>query len=135
MQVLSGTARTTLTTGSTFEAQAGYSRLVQSGEWIFLSGTTGFDYSAMTISDRLDEQVLAAFDNVRRALAEVGGTLDDVLVCNWVITDPADFECCGRIIREQFGGNRPAMMTLVCGLIDPRMKFEMQVTARLAAGR
>jgi enamine deaminase RidA (YjgF/YER057c/UK114 family) len=103
---------------------------VVDGDWIFVAGTTGFDYQMMTIPDSLDDQVKQTIANVRMYLARVDANLADVVQCNWVITERAHFVDCAKLLAMAFRPNRPAMMTLVCNLIDERMKFEMQVIAR-----
>lgn len=115
--------------GSQFEAVAGYARVVKDGPWAFSAGTTGFDYKNMTISDDIVMQTLKAVENIKVALKDVGFLVSDVIQCNWVITDRDYFVPCGKILSDFFEETRPAMMTMVCQLIDPRMKFEMQVIA------
>lgn len=119
--------------GSTFEEQIGYSRAVVMGEWVFVSGTTGFDYAAMTISDDVVEQAEQCLKNIEAALTEAGATLDDVVRVVYVLPDGADFEPCWPVLRRYFGTARPAAMMISAGLADPRMKIEIEVTA-LRAG-
>ena len=118
-----------ITSGSTFEAQIGYSRAVVAGDWVFVSGTTGFDYTNMTISDDVVEQVEQCLQNIAKALAEAGCTLDDVVRVNYVLPDGADFEPCWPVLRQHFGKAKPAAMVITAGLLDPRMKIEIEVTA------
>ena len=118
-----------ITSGSTFEAQIGYSRAVVAGDWVFVSGTTGFDYTTMTISDDVVEQVEQCLQNIAKALAEAGCTLDDVVRVNYVLPDGADFEPCWPVLRQHFGKAKPAAMVITAGLLDPRMKIEIEVTA------
>ena len=118
-----------ITSGSTFEAQIGYSRAVVAGDWVFVSGTTGFDYANMTISDDVVEQVEQCLQNIAKALAEAGCTLDDVVRVNYVLPDGADFEPCWPVLRQHFGKAKPAAMVITAGLLDPRMKIEIEVTA------
>ena len=118
-----------ITSGSTFEAQIGYSRAVVAGDWVFVSGTTGFDYATMTISDDVVEQVEQCLQNIAKALAEAGCTLDDVVRVNYVLPDGADFEPCWPVLRQHFGKAKPAAMVITAGLLDPRMKIEIEVTA------
>lgn len=121
-------------TGSQFEAVAGYARARQDGEWVFVAGTTGFDYAKMTIPDALESQVLAAIENISQALIHYDCSAVDVVQCNWVITNAIYFSAAGPLLKKWLSPNRPVMMTLVCGLVDPRMKFEMQVVAH-ASGK
>ena len=118
-----------ITSGSTFEAQIGYSRAVVAGDWVFVSGTTGFDYTTMTISDDVVEQVEQCLQNIAKALAEAGCTLDDVVRVNYVLPNGADFEPCWPLLRQHFGKAKPAAMVITAGLLDPRMKIEIEVTA------
>jgi enamine deaminase RidA (YjgF/YER057c/UK114 family) len=118
-----------ITSGSTFEAQIGYSRAVVAGDWVFVSGTTGFDYTNMTISDDVVEQVEQCLQNIAKALAEAGCTLDDVVRVNYVLPNGADFEPCWPVLRQHFGKAKPAAMVITAGLLDPRMKIEIEVTA------
>jgi len=118
-----------ITSGSTFEAQIGYSRAVVVGDWVFVSGTTGFDYATMTISDDVVTQAEQCLQNIAKALAEAGCTLDDVVRVNYVLPDGADFEPCWPVLRQHFGKAKPAAMVITAGLLDPRMKIEIEVTA------
>ena len=118
-----------ITSGSTFEAQIGYSRAVVAGDWVFVSGTTGFDYATMTISDDVVVQAEQCLQNIATALAEAGCTLDDVVRVNYVLPNSADFEPCWPVLRQHFGMAKPAAMVITAGLLDPRMKIEIEVTA------
>jgi enamine deaminase RidA (YjgF/YER057c/UK114 family) len=118
-----------ITSGSTFEAQIGYSRAVVAGDWVFVSGTTGFDYATMTISDDVVTQAEQCLQNIAKALAEAGCTLDDVVRVNYVLPNGADFEPCWPVLRQHFGKAKPAAMVITAGLLDPRMKIEIEVTA------
>jgi enamine deaminase RidA (YjgF/YER057c/UK114 family) len=121
--------RTRISSGSTFEAQIGYSRAVVAGDWIFVSGTTGFDYSKMSISDDVVEQTEQCLKNIQDALRQAGSSLDDVVRVTYVLPNGADFECCWPTLRRYFGEVRPAAMMISAGLADPRMKIEIEVTA------
>jgi len=122
-----------ISSGSTFEEQIGYSRAVAMGEWVFVSGTTGFDYASMTISDDVVVQAEQCLKNIQAALREAGASLDDVVRVVYVLPDGADFEPCWPVLRKYFGQARPAAMMISAGLADPRMKIEIEVTA-LRAG-
>jgi enamine deaminase RidA (YjgF/YER057c/UK114 family) len=121
--------RTLISSGSTFEAEIGYSRAVVAGPWVFVSGTTGFDYSRMTIADGVVEQAEQCLRNIAAALAEAGSSLVDVVRVTYVLPSVADFEPCWPVLRRAFGGSRPAAMMISAGLADPRMKIEIEVTA------
>lgn len=123
--------RRLISSGSTFEEQIGYSRAVVQGDWVFVSGTTGFDYSTMTISDDILEQTAQCLKNIEAALVQAGSCLTDVVRVTYVIPDPADFPRCWPALRAAFGDIRPAAMMISAGLSDPRMLIEIEVTAML----
>jgi enamine deaminase RidA (YjgF/YER057c/UK114 family) len=122
--------RQRISSGSTFEQLAGYSRAVVDGDWIFVSGTTGYDYSTMRISADVETQTRQAFRNIEAALAQAGASLDDVVRVRYYLIDRADFERLAPLFGEFLGGGRPAATAVVCGLVDPQMKIEIEVTAR-----
>ncbi|MBG0565522.1 RidA family protein [Actinoplanes aureus] len=124
------TERRAIFSGSTFEDQIGYARAVVDGDRVYVSGTTGYDYTTMTISDDVVEQTEQCLRNVEAALAEAGCTLADVVRVRYLLPDRADFEPCWPTLRRRFGDIRPAATMLVCGLADPRMKIEIEVDAR-----
>lgn len=127
--------RQLVSSGSTFEAQIGYSRAVVDGDWIFVAGTTGFDYAAMTISDDVVEQAEQCLRNIAAALAQANATMADVVRVRYMLPNAADFEPCWPALRSYFGNARPAATMIVCGLSDPRMKIEIEVTARRSSDR
>ena len=124
------TERRAIFSGSVFEEQIGYARAVVDGDWVHVSGTTGFDYGAMTISDDAVEQAEQCLRNVGAALAEAGCGFSDVVRVRYLLPERADFEPCWPVLRRAFGEVRPAATMLVCGLADPRMKIEIEVYAR-----
>ena len=117
--------------GSSFEALAGYSRAVADGDYVHVSGTTGFDYASMTIDADLMAQVHRCFANIAAALAEAGATLDDVVRVRYLLVDAADFVIAAPLFGRYFAQARPAATAMVVGLVDPRMKIEIEVTARV----
>jgi enamine deaminase RidA (YjgF/YER057c/UK114 family) len=121
--------RQRISSGSTFEAQIGYSRAVLAGPWVFVSGTTGFDYATMTIADGVIEQAEQCMKNIAAALAEAGASVADVVRVHYLLPDRADFEPCWPVLRRWFGEERPAATMISAGLADPRMKIEIEVTA------
>jgi len=123
-------ARRLISSGSTFEADIGYSRAVVDDEWVFVSGTTGFDYATMTVAEGLIEQTEQCLKNIGAALAEAGAGFEDVVRVTYVLVDAADFPTCWPVLRKYFGAVRPAAMMISAGLADPRMKIEIEVTAR-----
>ncbi|KIO50071.1 RidA family protein [Nitrosospira sp. NpAV] len=126
--------RQLISSGSTFEQEIGYSRAVVDGDWIFVSGTTGFDYTKMTISDDLVEQAEQCFKNIQAALNEAGSDLRDIVRVTYVLPDAADFPKCWPTMRKYLEKVRPAAMMISAGLSDPRMRIEIQVTARRGSG-
>lgn len=125
--------RRLITSGSAFEDLIGYSRAVVDGDWIFVSGTTGFDYRTMTISDNLLEQTEQCLKNIESALRQADSTLTDVVRVLYILPDASEFERCWPVLRKYFGEVRPAATMISAGLADPRMKIEIQVTARKSA--
>ena len=122
--------RRLISSGSTFEQEIGYSRAVVDGDWVFVSGTTGFDYSAMTIADGVVEQAEQCMKNIVAALEQANAELADVVRVTYVLPDGSDFPLCWPVLRKYFGEIRPAAMMMSAGLADPRMKIEIEVTAR-----
>jgi enamine deaminase RidA (YjgF/YER057c/UK114 family) len=122
--------RRLISSGSPFEAEAGYSRAVVDGDWIFVAGTTGFDYARMTITDDPAEQARQALRNIETALAEAGAGLSDVVRVRYYLPDLADWPKVVPVLGEVLGAIRPAATALFCGLVDPRMRIEIEVTAR-----
>jgi enamine deaminase RidA (YjgF/YER057c/UK114 family) len=121
--------RRLITSGSKFEQDIGYSRAVVDGEWVFVSGTTGFNYASMTIEDDLVAQCEQTLKNIGAALAQAGASFDDVVRVHYLITPGEDFERCWPVVGKVFGKVRPAIVVMVVGLTDPRMKIEIEVTA------
>ena len=124
--------RKLISSGSTFEAQIGYSRAVVDGEWVFVSGTTGFDYSTMTIAPDVVAQTEQCLRNIVHALEQAGASLKDVVRVTYVLPKADEFEQCWPTLRKYFGDIRPAAMMISAGLADPRMRIEIEVTARRA---
>jgi enamine deaminase RidA (YjgF/YER057c/UK114 family) len=121
--------RKLISSGSTFEAQIGYSRAVVVDGWVFVSGTTGFDYSTMTIAEGLEEQTEQCLKNIDAALRQAGSSLKDVVRVTYVLPNGNEFEQCWPVLRKYFGEVRPAAMMISAGLADPRMRIEIEVTA------
>jgi enamine deaminase RidA (YjgF/YER057c/UK114 family) len=122
--------RRRISSGSQFESDIGYSRAVVDGDWIFVSGTTGFDYATMAISDDVAEQADQTLRNIASALAEAGASLDDVVRVRYLLPRADDFAACWPVLRRHLGVALPAATMMVVGLADPRMKIEIEVTAR-----
>ena len=130
-------ARRLISSGSKFEQDIGYSRAVVDGEWVFVSGTTGFNYATMTIEDDVVAQCEQTLKNSEAALKQAGASFKDVVRVHYLITKAEDFERCWPVVGKAFGTVRPAIVVMVVGLTDPRMKIEIEVTAlvRKAAGK
>ena len=126
--------RTRISSGSSFEELAGYSRAVVDGDWVFVSGTTGFDYAAGTISEDVAEQTEQTFRNIGAALTEAGSGFGDLVRIRVWVAEQADFETVAPIVGKYCREARPANTTVVSPLTDPRMKVEIEVTAKKQSG-
>lgn len=122
--------RKLISSGSEFEKKIGYSRAVVDGDFVFVSGTTGFDYAAGTISEDPAEQTRQTLKNIEAALKEAGATFADIVRANYIITNADDWPSIYPVLGETFGDIRPAATAIIAGLVDPRMKVEIEVTAR-----
>ena len=122
--------RTQISSGSRFEAEIGYSRAIVDGDWMWVSGTTGFNYETMTISEDVVEQAEQTFRNIKAAMEKAGFSLDDVVRATYIFPNGADVEPCWPVFRKYFGQTRPASTSMIAGLVDPRMKIEIEVTAK-----
>ena len=123
------TKRTLISSGSTFERDVGYSRAVVQGDWVFVSGTTGFDYATMTIAEDIRAQTEQCLKNIEAALRQAGSSLKDVVRVTYVLPDGQEFSECWPVLRQYFGDVRPAAMMICADLLDPRMRIEIEVTA------
>lgn len=121
--------RRLVSTGSPFERQAGYSRAVVSGEWCFVSGTTGYDYATMTMPPDVGEQARNALRTIEAALTEASFAMADVVRARYVVTDRAYVARVFEALGEAFGAVRPAATMVVADLIEPDMLVEIDVTA------
>ena len=121
--------RRLISTGSPFERQAGYSRAVVSGEWCHVAGTTGYDYASMTMPDEVASQARNALETIRSALEEAGFAMEDVVRARYIVTEAEHATPVFDVLGEVFGDIRPAATMIVAGLIEPAMKFEVEVTA------
>jgi enamine deaminase RidA (YjgF/YER057c/UK114 family) len=121
--------RRLVSSGSPFEEQIAYSRAVVQGDWIFVSGTTGFDYATMTISPSVEVQAAQCLENIKSALDQAGATMNDVVRVHYILPNGSDFEKCWPVLREYFGSIRPAATMISANLLDPRMLIEIEVTA------
>ncbi len=122
--------RRLISTGSPFEKEAGYSRAVVDGDWCFVSGTTGYDYATMTMPETVEEQAANALSTIRKALEEAGFSMKDVVRARYMVADRADVGASFRAVGAVFGDIRPAATMIVCELVEPAMKIEIEVTAK-----
>lgn len=119
-----------VSSGSSFERDIGYARAVVDGDWVFVSGTTGFDYAAGTIPDDVVAQARQCLANIDAALRDAGFAFADIVRVRYILPERDDFAPCWPVLRDWFGAVRPAATMLVAGLADPRMKIEIEVTGR-----
>jgi len=125
--------RRLISSGSSFERDIGYSRAVVDGDWVFVAGTTGFDYRAMTMPEDLLAQAEQCMQNIKTALEQAGASLRDVVRVTYIFPKAEDFPQCWPVLRKHFGDVRPAATMISAGLADPRMRLEIEVTARRRA--
>lgn len=121
--------RKNISTGSTFEKEVAYSRAVIKDNWVFVSGTTGFNYESMTISEDIIEQTEQCLLNIKNVLEEAGASMKDIVRVTYILPVADDFEKCWPVLRKYFDGVHPAATMLSAGLADKRMKIEIEVTA------
>ena len=121
--------RTLISSGSSFEREIAYSRALVQGDWIFVSGTTGFDYSTMTIAEDVQAQAEQCLKNIETALRQAGSSLKDVVRVTYILPDGKDFKECWPVLRRYFGDVRPAATMISAQLLDARMRIEIEVTA------
>lgn len=126
-------SRKLISSGSTFEQDIGYSRAVIDGDWVFVSGTTGFDYSTMSIADDVANQCEQCMQNIAVALEQAGSSISDVVRVRYILPEASEFEACWPVLKRYFGEVRPAATMFVAGLIDPKMRIEIEVTARIGS--
>lgn len=124
-------ARRLISTGSPFEDRIGYSRAVVCDGWVFVAGTTGYDYATMTMPDDVADQCRNTLATIGGVLAEAGASLNDVVRVRYVLPDPADWPACWPVVSQAFARARPAATMMSAALQEPEMKIEIEVTARL----
>jgi len=126
-------SRRHISTGSPFEAQIGYSRALVVDGWVFVAGTTGYDYATMTLPDAITDQCRNTLATISAALRDAGCTLDDVVRVTYIVPDVTEWPACWPIVAAAFASARPAATMISAGLQDPAMKIEIEVTARVPA--
>lgn len=124
-------SRKLISSGSEFENKIGYSRAVVDGGFVFVSGTTGFNYESMSISDDVVEQAEQCFKNIAKALEQAGSSLDKVVRVHYIYPDRENFEPCWPVFQKYFSKAKPAATVIIAGLLDDVMKLEIEVTATL----
>ncbi|KAI0132310.1 Endoribonuclease L-PSP/chorismate mutase-like protein [Xylariales sp. AK1849] len=125
-----GTTRQLIYSGSSFEEQISYSRAVVTGDWVLVSGCTGYDYRTGEISSDVAEQTNQVFKNIASALSEAGATMDEIVRVRYMVPVREDFQKCWPVLKRWLGGARPAATMIVTGLMNEAMKIEIEVTAR-----
>ena len=128
------TERRLISSGSRFEEEIGYSRAVVDGDHVWVSGTTGYDYAAMTIADDVVAQAGQCFENIAAALAQAGASLDDVVRVLFIVPRREDWEPCWPVVKRYLGKAKPASTLIHAGLQTDAMRIEIEVTARLPKG-
>jgi enamine deaminase RidA (YjgF/YER057c/UK114 family) len=123
-------SRKLISSGSKFETEMAYSRAVVDGDWIFVSGTTGFNYATMEISDDVAAQAEQTFQNIKAAMEKAGFGLEHIVRVHYILPKAGDFAACWPAMRKFLGDIRPAATMLVAALVDPRMKIEIEVTGK-----
>lgn len=123
--------RQLISSGSTFEKDIAFSRAVVDGGFVFVSGTTGFNYATMTIADDIETQTDQCLRNIEAALKQAGATLADTVRVTYIVPKAEEFKACWPVLRKYFGDVRPAATMISAGLIDARMRIEIELTARL----
>lgn len=124
-------SRRFISSGSEFESKIGYSRAVIDGEYVFVSGTTGYDYEAMSISSNPVEQAEQCFKNIESALIQAGSDLDNIVRIHYIFPNRLDFEPCWPVFRKYLANAKPAATMFIAGLLEDAMKLEIEVTAKL----
>jgi len=121
--------RKLINSGSTFEKEIGYSRAVVQDNWVFVSGTTGYNYTTMTIADSIEKQTEQCLVNIQTALHEANAKMEDIVRITYILPNASEFEKCWPILRKYLGKIQPAATMFSAGLANPNMKIEIQVTA------
>lgn len=127
-------SRTLISSGSPFEKEAGYSRAVVDGDWVFVSGTTGYDYTAMTMPEGVEAQTRNTFVTIQNVLGEAGATMADIVRVRYYVTKRSDAAALMKVAGEVLGDIRPAATLIICDLLEEEMLVEVDVTAKRSAG-
>ena len=122
-----------VSTGSPFEATFGYSRAVRHEDTVYVSGTTGYDYATMTMPDDVAQQAANALATIDKALREAGSSIKDTVRVVYYVGDRKDVDAVVKAVGPVFKDIRPAASMLIVQMIEPGMKIEIEVTARIGA--
>jgi reactive intermediate/imine deaminase len=121
--------RKLICTNSEFEKEIGYSRAVVQGDWVFVSGTTGYNYKTMEISEDIVEQTEQCLKNIQEVLIEADSKMEDIVRVNYILPKVSDFKVCWSVLKKYFDKIKPAATMISAGLADEKMKIEIEVTA------
>ncbi len=121
--------RQLISSGSVFEEMAGYSRAVADGDWVFVSGTVGVDFTTGEISDDVGEQTRQALKTIAAALAEADASLRDVVRVRVYLKDRRHVADMCRVLKETFADIRPTNTTIFCDFAEEAMKVEIEAVA------
>lgn len=121
-----------ISSGSPYEEKVGYSRAIVADGWVFVAGTTGVDQSTGELVEGVVAQCTKSLEIIEKALTEAGSSLNDVVRVTYYLPDRSDFEPCWPLLRQAFGQAKPAATMVQAELIDPEMKIEIEVTARIS---
>lgn len=127
-------SRTLISSGSPFEKEAGYSRAVVDGDWVFVSGTTGYDYTAMTMPEGMEAQTRNTFITIQNVLEEASAAMADIVRVRYYITKRSDAAALMKVAGDVLGDIRPAATLIICDLLEEEMLVEVDVTAKRSAG-
>lgn len=119
-----------ISSGSEFETKIGYSRAVIDGRWVFVSGTTGYDYLKMSIPETIEDQTIQCIRNINHALKKAGSSATDIVRVRYILPDADEFSKTWPLLKEWLAKAKPAATMIAAGLADPKMKIEIEVTAR-----
>lgn len=123
-----------ITSGAAFEERVGYARALRVGRQVWVSGTAPIMPGDADPPSDPYEQARVCFEIIAAALAEAGASLDDVVRSRIFLTDADDIAAVGRAHREALGAARPATTGIVCALLDPRWRVEIEVEALIGDG-
>jgi len=122
-------ARQFISTGSTYEKLAVYSRAVVEGKWVFVSGTVGADFATGAFAQGPEAQAEKAIDTIAWALTQAGADIADIVRVRVIVPDPAHVETVSHVVARRFGSARAANTTICSPLAVPEALVEIEVTA------